>query len=67
MPAVPNTGRPVWTVGSGLITSRLVDVFPVTPSEAVPFEVQEVVGFVKTGATASIDVVIGDEVGFAWT
>jgi hypothetical protein len=49
VPAVPNTGKPVWTVGSGLVTWRVVDVFPATPREAVPFEVHEVVGFVKMG------------------
>lgn len=39
MPAVPKTGRPVWTVGREMETAR----------EVVPFEVHEVVEFVKTG------------------
>lgn len=67
MPVFPKTGRPVWTVGIKLETSRLVDVFPTTPTEAVSFEVQEVVGAARTGATDLIDVIIGDEVGPAWT
>jgi hypothetical protein len=65
VPAVPRTGRPVWTVGIGLVISRFVGVFPATSREAVLFEVQEVVDFVKTGATDLIDGIVDDGVGFA--
>jgi hypothetical protein len=39
----------VWTVGREMETSTPVVVFPTSPREAVPFEVHEVVGSVKTG------------------
>ena len=65
MPAVPKTGRAVWTVGIMLVIPRFVGVFPATSREAVPFEVQEVVDFVKTGATDLLDVIVDDGVGFA--
>jgi hypothetical protein len=55
VPAVPNTGKPVWTVGIGLET----------PREAVPFEVHEVDGFVRAGVKDLIDVIVDGGKGFA--
>ena len=49
VPAVPKIGRAVWTVGREIESSTPVDVLLASPREVVPFEVHEVVEFIKTG------------------